>query len=166
MDRDIVVIAHDIRSCHNVGSLFRTAEGIGVSKLYMSGYSPYPLEMNDERLPHESAKIAKQINKTALGTEETLPWTRITNVKKLINDLRSMDYVVTALEQSSKSIDIKDWQPAQKVAILIGREVEGIESDLLNACDCIVEIPMFGKKESYNVVQATAMILFRLRFLP
>ena len=80
----IVVIAHNVRSANNVGSLFRTAEGLGVKKLYLSGYTPYPAMPTDERLPHTASKVSKQINKTALGAEESLAWGHIKDTASLI----------------------------------------------------------------------------------
>lgn len=161
----IVVIAHDIRSTHNVGSLLRTCEGLGVTKLYFTGYTPYPAGPGDDRLPHQAAKLTRQIHKTALGAETLVPWTHHINVVACIQQLKADGYRVVALEQAASSIALPGYNPTDKVALLLGREVEGIEAELLELCDDIVEIPMFGRKESYNVVQAAAMTLYQLRCL-
>ncbi len=163
--RELVLIAHDIRSTHNVGSLLRTAEGLGVKQLYFTGYTPFPkLEAQDPRLPHLAAKIDRQIAKTALGAESLLPWSPADDVLTLIAQLKADGFQVVALEQTEHSIVLPDFTPAERVALLLGREVEGIDNDILAACDVALEIPMFGHKESFNVVQAAAMALYQLRF--
>jgi 23S rRNA (guanosine2251-2'-O)-methyltransferase len=166
-DRQIILIAHNIRSCHNVGSLIRTAEGLGIQEVILSGYTPYPLlpaNQNDNRLPHEAVKISKQIYKTALGAEQTLAWRHEPDVIQAIDNLKSADWRIVAIEQADNSQVLPDYHPLQKVALLVGREVEGIEHEVLEICDDIVEIPMLGHKESYNVAQAAAMALYHCRF--
>lgn len=162
--RKIIVIAHDIRSIHNVGSLMRTAEGLGVEKMYLTGYTPYPQTHPDSRLPHIYQKISKQMNKTALGAELSLPWEHAEDVYPVIDKLKSEGYEVCALEQAASAISLPDYRPSDKVALLLGREVEGIDQKLLGASDNCVAIPMFGTKESFNVVQATAMALYHICF--
>jgi 23S rRNA (guanosine2251-2'-O)-methyltransferase len=164
--RDITVIAHDIRSSHNVGSLLRTADGLGISKVYFSGYTPYPVAANDNRLPHLAKKIDAAIAKTALGAEKTVAWEHIEDLDKLLQTLKAEGYEIVALEQAVNAMKLPDYRAPGKVAIILGREVEGIEPDLLAKCDQIVEIPMFGPKESFNVVQAAAMTMYQLRFAP
>lgn len=162
--REIIVIAHDIRSTHNVGSLLRTAEGLGVSEVIFSGYTPYPATKNDDRLPHLARKIDAQITKTALGAETLVAWSCSPDIFTTIADLKLRGFIVIALEQSEDSISLPEFVPPEKLAILIGREVEGIAPELVKLCDHTVEIPMFGQKESFNVVQAAAMILYHARF--
>lgn len=162
--RPIVLIAHNLRSCHNVGSLLRTAEGLGVSDVILTGYTPYPIMENDERLPHVSAKIAKQIHKTALGAETTQTWQRSDDVLSVISQLQHDGYVVFAVEQADNAVSLPELMPPEKIVLLVGREVEGVEPEVLHAVDVTVEIPMFGHKESYNVVQAAAMALYHCRF--
>jgi 23S rRNA (guanosine2251-2'-O)-methyltransferase len=162
--RDIVLIAHNLRSCHNVGSLLRTAEGLGVTMVYLSGYTPYPTMPHDTRLPHEAAKTTKQISKTALGAEITQKWHHVTDINELLAQLKSDGYLVAGIEQTAGSISLPDFKPLQKVALILGREVEGMEPELIALCDKILEIPMFGQKESFNVVQAAAMVLYHTRF--
>jgi len=162
--REIVLLVHDIRSCHNVGSLLRTAEGLGVSKVYFSGYTPYPSQENDSRLPHIHQKLTKQIHKTALGAEAAQAWEHVDAVDELIAHLRTDGFTVVALEQSDGSVSLPEYHAPNKVALLLGREVEGVADELLKLVDQTLEIPMYGKKESYNVVQAAAMALYQLRF--
>lgn len=164
--RDIVIIAHDIRSAHNVGALLRTADGFG-AKVYLTGYTPYPLASDDQRLPHISNKLTQQIHKTALGAEgNTKLWSHNPDIEALVTDLRDSDYKIVGLEQARHSIKLPDYHPPAKVAMLLGREVEGIETDLLKLCDEIVEIPMVGAKESFNVTQAATAALYHCRFYP
>lgn len=160
---DIVVIAHNIRSCHNVGSLLRTSEGLGVNHFYFTGYTPYPLHPNDIRMPHISAKITKQIQKTALGAEQTLPWS-VDTLDSVIAKLKNNNYKIIGLEQNPSSIPLQTYQATNKIALLIGNEVSGLDDAILHQCDKILEIPMTGKKESFNVTIATAIALYHIRF--
>lgn len=161
--RKLIVIAHDIRSIHNIGSILRTADGFGVEEVIMTGYSPYPRTKNDLRLPHISAKITKQIHKTALGAENTVSWRYESGIQNVISRLKRRGYTIYALEQSSTSISLPSLIPAEKCVLLLGREVEGIDPALLGLCDFTVDIPMYGKKESFNVAQACAIALYALR---
>lgn len=156
----IVIIAHNIRSTHNIGSLFRTAEGFGVTHVYMSGYTPYPEIVADARLPHISGKITAQIHKTALGAELHVPF----SVSELppLGELRSQGYRLVALEQAPHSQALESYSPPEKIALLIGEEVNGIEAQLLAECDDVVEIGMVGLKESFNVSVAVGIALFGL----
>lgn len=162
--RQIIVVAHNMRSTHNVGSLLRTAEGLAVKQVYLTGYTPYPVVAQDERLPHLSAKLDKQISKTALGAERYVDWHQEADINTVITRLRNDGYQIIGLEQTPSSAPLQTIQAPDKVALLLGREVEGLEQEVLDLCDLCVEIPMLGKKESYNVVQAAAMALYQLRF--
>ncbi|MFA5003910.1 MAG: TrmH family RNA methyltransferase [Candidatus Saccharimonadales bacterium] len=162
--RKLVLIAHDIRSTHNVGSLLRTAEGLGVTEVYFTGYTPYPKQLTDDRLPFIADKLDKQIHKTALGAEQFVVWSHSDSATEVVEQLRTDGFQIIGLEQSADSINLPDFQPPEKVAILLGREVDGIDPALLKLCDRTVEIPMYGQKESFNVVQAAAMALYHCRF--
>ncbi len=158
--RDIIVIAHNIRSTHNVGSIFRTCEGFGVAKLILSGYTPYPALPSDTRLPHIRDKITAQIHKTALGAETMVPYEYHETLVLGTPDLAG--YEIVALEQHERSINLRDYAPSDKIALLLGEEVQGITPELLEACGTIVEIPMHGHKESFNVSVATGIALYAL----
>ena len=160
----IVLIAHNLRSCHNVGSLLRTAEGLGVSKVILSGYTPYPETKDDERLPHVRQKLHRQIHKTALGAETSEPWQHTASIDEVIATLRVDGFTIAALEQTASATLLPSYVPPEKIALLLGREVEGVEPEVLEACDLSLVIPMFGEKESFNVVQAAAMALYHCRF--
>jgi tRNA G18 (ribose-2'-O)-methylase SpoU len=164
--KEIVLVAHNLRSSHNVGSLLRTAEGLGVKKVYLTGYSPYPISKDDARLPHIASKTNKQIIKTALGAEESINWEHREEIGDVIKTLRAGNYVVAALEQAPDAANLMGYKVPKKIAIVVGRETEGIEPEVLALTDLRLEIPMFGKKESFNVVQAAAMALFYLTFSP
>lgn len=160
----IVLIAHNLRSCHNVGSLLRTAEGLGVEAVWLTGYTPYPVLENDSRLPHEALKITKQIHKTALGAEDFQCWYRSEDVLSVISNLKKYGYTLAALEQTPDAVSLHDFQPPERLALIVGREVEGIEQAVLKQCDEAIQIPMAGKKESFNVTVAAAMALHHLLF--
>lgn len=165
--KQLVIIAHNLRSAHNIGSLLRTAEGLGVHKVILSGYTPFPpLPKDDPRLPHEQIKVAKLISKTALGAENTQRWQRNSDISALIAQIKADGYTVVALEQAEHAISLPNFSAPDKTALVLGREVEGMEPEVLAMCDKIVEIPMFGQKESFNVVQAAAMALYQFRFTP
>lgn len=162
--RSIVLVAHNLRSTHNVGSLFRTAEGLGVNQVFLTGHTPHPGVKNDERLPHLREKISKQINKTALGAENNLEWYFSQYIDPVLVELKDKGFILAALEQTDDSLALPGYRPPERIAVIVGREVEGIEPDIIEKCDITIDIPMFGKKESYNVVQAAAMALYHLRF--
>jgi tRNA G18 (ribose-2'-O)-methylase SpoU len=159
--REIIVIAHNIRSTHNVGAIFRTGEGFGASKIILSGYTPYPQIENDTRLPHISRKLTEQIHKTALGAEVTVPFEHIEAPGFVA--LRRLGFTIVGLEQDERAILLPEYQPPEKVALLLGEEVDGIEPALRNECDDLIEIPMRGKKESFNVSVAAGIALYALR---
>lgn len=157
---EIIIIAHNIRSTHNVGSIFRTAEGFGVKKIILSGYTPYPKFNGDTRLPHIAEKLTAQIHKTALDAELIVPfeYQEEPNLKALQADR----FRIVGLEQAPNSIRLPDYTATEKIALILGEEVEGIPNELLVQCEDIIEIPMVGKKESFNVSVATGIALYQL----
>lgn len=157
---EIIVIAHNIRSTHNVGSIFRTSEGFGVAKIILSGYTPYPTIPNDPRLPHIRDKLTAQIHKTALDAETIVPFEY--QEQPNIDELRAAGYTIVGLEQDERSVMLPSYVPPAKAALLIGEEVEGITNDLRDICDVLIEIPMVGRKESFNVSVATGIALYAL----
>lgn len=166
MSNHIILIAHNLRSAHNVGSLLRTADGLGIKQVYLTGYTPHPAYKGDPRLPHEATKLTKQISKTALGAEQEGLWTYKRDIQKVLSELKEEGYTIVGLEQDDKATLLTDFKVPRKVAIIVGREVEGVERVILDMCDQVVEIQMFGKKESFNVSQAAAMALYYCRFYP
>ena len=159
---DVIIIAHNIRSTYNVGSIFRTADGFGVKKIIFSGYTPYPkLSYGDTRLPYIIDGLTKKISKTALGAEKMVDY--VYQTEPDIANLRKNGYRIIALEQDKRSVLLNHYNNKyEKIALLLGEEVHGINSQLLDKSDDIVEIPMFGQKESFNVSVATAICLYGL----
>ena len=157
---EIIVIAHNIRSTHNIGAIFRTSEGFGVSKIIVSGYSPYPKTTNDKRLPHIVDKLTLQIHKTALDAETMVPFEYQESPD--INSLKQQGYVIVGLEQDKRSIMLNKYKAPPKIVLLLGEEVKGITSDMRELCDDLIEISMVGKKESFNVSVAAGIALYAL----
>lgn len=157
---EIIVIAHNIRSTHNVGAIFRTAEGFGIKNIILSGYTPYPKIANDKRLPHISEKLTTQIHKTALGAETIVPfeYQEIPDIKAL----RTAGFRIVGLEQAVTSVQLPAYRAPEKIALVLGEEVHGIPEELLDQCEDIIEIPMVGKKESFNVSVAAGIALYQL----
>lgn len=156
---EITLLVHNIRSTHNVGAIFRTAEGFGVKKIILSGYTPYPEISDDTRLPHIREKITGQIHKTALGAETMVPFEYVENIEEWLG---KNSLPVYALEQAPNSINLREFTSDSQFALLLGEEVHGIEAVLLRHCNKIIEIPMVGRKESFNVSVATGIALYQL----
>ena len=156
----ITLIAHNIRSTHNVGSIFRTADGFGIAKIILSGYTPYPQIPGDTRLPHIRDKLSAQIHKTALGAELTVPFEYRETLD--LGTLDLADARIVALEQNDRSINLRDYIAPDRLVLIIGEEVHGIPEEMLDACDDVIEIPMVGTKESFNVSVATGIALYAL----
>lgn len=162
---EIVVIAHNIRSSYNVGSIFRTCEGLGIKKLILSGYSPYPQTADDSRLPHISRRAGKTIDKTALGAEKYQQWEHSEDIFRTIDKLKSEGFLIASLEQSKDSIGLDKFTSPEKIAVVLGSEIDGIDPEILKLSDAIIEIKMKGRKESFNVSAAAAMCLYKLSAL-
>lgn len=157
---EIIVIAHNIRSTYNIGSIFRTCEGFGVSKIIISGYSSYPKMPIDSRIPHIAEKLTTQIHKTALGAECMVEFEY--QEKPNLDLLKANGFTIVGLEQDTHSILLQKYRTTNKMALLLGEEVDGISHDLLDQCDDLIEIPMTGKKESFNVSVAAGIALYAL----
>lgn len=149
-----ILILNDIRSVENVGAIFRTADAAGINKIYLTGYTPTPLD----RFGRKRGDLAK----SALGAEEFVVWEQVKNITMLLSKLKKDGFYVVAIEQDEKSVDYKKLKLKNKNAFLVGTEVTGIPKDVLGKCDVIAEIPMKGKKESLNVSVACGIALFRL----
>ena len=169
MSREIHLILHNIRSILNVGAILRTAEGLGVEKVIFSGYTPTPLPISKE-LPHIAENITAKIHKTALGAEAYLDLAVTDNILQTIENYREDGFQLVGLENNlddSRLIQINSPnfqnQIGQKIVLILGEEVEGISDELKALCDRFVEIPMVGRKESFNVSVATGMILYELK---
>lgn len=157
-DGEIIIIAHNVRSIMNLGSIVRSAEGFGVSTIFTTGWTPSP----DKGLPHVRKKLTNELHKTALGAEDIVNIHYKEDITNLLKELKQSNYRVVGLEQSSDSIALPNYQSPDKIALLLGEEVNGIEPELLKLCDDVIEIPMFGHKESFNVSVATGIALYQL----
>lgn len=160
----VVLVVHDVRSALNVGSILRTAEGLGVYKVILSGYTPYPEEPADNRLPHLRQKQSSQIHKTALGAEDCVTWQHSEDAQRTIKHLLEAGYTIAALEQTPKAVKLSDFDSRQKVALLVGNEVSGLDKDILKLAHVHLQIPMQGRKESFNVAVAAAIALYHLKY--
>ncbi len=149
-----ILILHDIRSVENVGAMFRTADAAGIDQIYLTGYTPGPLD--------RFGRKRKDLAKSALGAEEFVKWEQKKSIASLITRLKREKYLIIAIEQDEKSIDYKKVKLRGRNAFIVGTEVSGIPKNILKKCDIVAEIPMRGKKESLNVSVALGIVLFRI----
>jgi 23S rRNA (guanosine2251-2'-O)-methyltransferase len=156
--RSIVLIVHNVRSALNVGALFRTASGAGVSRVYLTGYTPGPASKGKLFL----TDAQKSLKKTALGAEEEIPY-ETEDIDACLRKLKKENYSVVALEQTENSVDYRQLFDGSKIALIVGNEPQGIESEVLSQADRVIEIPMHGQKNSLNVAVAAGIALYSLR---
>ena len=161
---EIIVIVHNIRSIHNVGSIFRTAEGFGVQKIILSGYTPYPRIENDTRLPHIADKLTAQIHKTALGATETVAWEHHEDVLEVITKLKKDNVTTLAIEQVESAVFLQNFkvEKNKKYALVFGNEVYGVSQDAVALCDGCIEIPQLGTKHSLNISVSAGIVVWDL----
>jgi tRNA G18 (ribose-2'-O)-methylase SpoU len=148
------VLMHNIRSAHNVGAIFRACDGAGVTKVYLSGYTPTPVD--------RFGRAQKEIAKTALGAERTIPWEYHASPAKVIQALKIAGTRVVGLEQDARAADYRAVSCEGDTLLIFGNEVRGISKPLRDLCDILIEIPMRGKKESLNVSVAAGIALYAL----
>ena len=153
-NQENILILHNIRSTENVGAMFRTSDAVGINKIYITGYTPAPLD--------RFGKKRSDIAKSALGAEEFVPWEQKKLVCPVIAKLKRDGFKIIAIEQDKKSIDYKKVKIGKKNVFLVGNEVTGIDKKTLEKCDVIAEIPMKGKKESLNVSVSFGVAMFRM----
>jgi 23S rRNA (guanosine2251-2'-O)-methyltransferase len=149
-----ILILHNIRSVENVGAMFRTADAVGIDKIYLTGYTPAPVD----RFGRKRGDLAK----SALGAEEFVQWEHKKTIFPLFAFLKKNKFLIIGIEQDKKSVDYKKVKIKNKNAFVVGAEVTGIPKSILKKCDVIAEIPMRGKKESLNVSVACGIALFRM----
>lgn len=148
---------HNIRSVYNVGSIFRTADAVGIDHIYLSGYTPLPID----RFGRERNDMAK----VAIGAEKTVSWSHLENPLQDMQNLKKTGSHIIGIEQNENSINIFDYRRPQNVSeiiIAMGEEVSGIEEQQLKLCDDILEIPMYGKKESLNVSVSFGVAVYQV----
>lgn len=153
-DQENILVLHNIRSVENVGAMFRTADAAGVSKIYLTGYTPCPFD--------RFGRKRKDLVKSALGAEEYVSWEERKNIFPLLARFKREKYLIIGIEQAKNSVDYKKIKPKNKNVFIVGAEVAGLPQNVLKKCDITAEIPMRGKKESLNVSVALGITLFRV----
>ena len=146
----IIVVLENIRSAYNVGSVFRTADAFLLEAIYICGYTCVP--------PH------KEIKKTALGAEDSVTWKHFTNASEAIAELQALGYTVFAVEQAQGStmLNTVKYEPGDKIAVVFGNEVTGVEQATIQQCTACIEIPQFGMKHSLNIATAAGVVLWEM----
>lgn len=145
----IITLLERVRSLHNVGSFFRTADGAGLDKIYLTGFTGYPPR--------------KEISKVSLGAEETVPWEHSEDQIKTAKKLKKSGYKLIGIEITSTSQNIWDYTwPKEDTCLIFGNEIEGITPDLLELCDEVLHVPMFGAKQSLNVSVCAGIVFYEV----
>lgn len=144
----IIIVLDNVRSLHNVGSAFRTADGFAVQAIYLCGITAQP--------PH------REIEKTALGATQSIAWRYFEHVKEAVEELKNKDFQIVAIEQAENSVSLIDFKPSQKekYALFFGNEVNGVSEEVMQEIDTCLEIPQFGTKHSFNIVISTGIVLW------
>ena len=146
----VVIVLDNIRSHHNVGSVFRTADAFLIEKICLCGITPVP--------PH------RDIRKTALGATDSVEWSYHKKTIEAIRDLKEKGYKIIGVEQAVESVKLQDFkiEEGEKYALVFGHEVKGIEQEVLDLCDMCIEIPQFGTKHSFNISVSTGIVLWEI----
>ncbi len=148
------LILHNIRSAHNIGSIFRTADAANITKIFLTGYSPTPTD--------RFGKARSDIKKVSLGAENSVMWEYEKTPTKVINRLQKEGFKIIAIEQNKNSVDYKKVKIKGDKVFILGNEVRGLSKNILKKSDIIAEIPMQGQKESLNVSVSAGIVLFRV----
>lgn len=152
---EVIVMLHNIRSVHNVGAILRTAEAVGASAVYMTGYTPTP----KDRFGRPRSDMAK----ASLGAEHMVRWKSRATLAPLLSKLKNEGWTIVGVEQSAHSLDYRSFRAPAKTVFIFGNEVKGLSKKIMDACDAVLEIPMYGRKESLNVSVTAGIILFSAR---
>ena len=146
----LVVILDNIRSSHNIGSVFRTSDALLIEKIYLCGITSTPPD--------------KEIRKTALGAENSVTWEYFAFAQEVVQKLKQEGYTVIAVEQVEKSTSLSDYFPGKedKLALVFGNEVKGVQQEVVDLCDFALEIPQFGTKHSFNISVSAGIVLWDL----
>ncbi|NTV40713.1 MAG: RNA methyltransferase [Candidatus Moranbacteria bacterium] len=159
MKKELFLILHNIRSAYNVGAIFRTADGAGVAKIFLTGYSHSPSLVEMEAA---KSKADKMIEKTALGAEKTVPWEKYEDVFELLEKLKKENCLLAALEVAPGAVELGKFESEKSVALILGNEVTGVPEEILEKCDLILAIPMRGTKGSLNVSIAAGIAAYQI----
>jgi len=146
------LILENIRSAYNVGAMFRTADGAGVDKIFLVGYTSTPID--------RFGRPQSEITKTSLGACDTIPWEHYTTSAEVIAQLQAGACTVAAVELTTDAVPLKEFFVPDKIAYLLGNEVVGVEETTLSQCDAVVCLPMLGVKESLNVATAAGIVMY------
>lgn len=149
------VILHNVRSAHNVGSIFRTADGAGVTKLYLTGYTPAPID--------RFGRLNAEIEKTSLGATQSVSYESHESIEKVLEALRASEVALVSVEQHARAVPYTEYVPKGDTAFIFGNEIEGVPSVVCESADEVIHIPMHGQKESLNVGVAAGIVLFSLK---
>jgi tRNA G18 (ribose-2'-O)-methylase SpoU len=155
MNQEKMLIIDNVRSAHNVGSMFRTSDGAGVSRIILVGYTPAPTD--------RFGRVQNEIKKTSLGACDMIPWEQQENgasIEKRIQELKEAGFTIVAVEQVPNAVSLYDFSVPNKVAYILGNEINGVCEELLQLSDVVTQIPMLGQKESLNVGVTTGIVLF------
>lgn len=146
----LVVVLDHVRSSNNVGSIFRTSDAMLVRKICLCGITAVPPD--------------KEIHKTALGAENTVDWEYFKTTEEAVEQLKAEGYTIIAIEQVEGSIPLRDYfpEPEEKLALIFGNEVKGVQQQVVNSCDRTIEIPQFGTKHSFNIAVSAGIVLWEL----
>jgi len=146
----IVVVLDNIRSSHNIGSVFRTSDALLIEKIFLCGISSTPPD--------------KEIRKTALGAENTVAWEYYSDTLEAVSTLKAQGYTLIAVEQVEKSINLSEYHPSIncKLALVFGNEVKGVQQEVVDHCDLAIEIPQYGTKHSFNISVSVGIVLWDL----
>ena len=158
MKKKFYLILHNIRSAHNVGAIFRTADGAGVDHIYFTGYTPTPPDGTEVYV----TKPQRGIIKTSLGAIDYVSWDRYEKIEDLVTKLKKEDVEIVALEQGVVSVDYKKVESDKSIALVLGNEPVGIDEQTLSLCDTMIDIPMRGDKKSLNVSVAAGIAMYEL----
>lgn len=147
--KPIVVVLDNIRSLNNVGSVFRSSDAFTVEAIYLCGITAQP--------PH------REINKTALGATESVPWKYFKNTEDALTDLKNQNVSIWSIEQTENSLSLADFNPnklGKKMALVFGHEVKGVQQSIINLSDGVIEIPQNGTKHSLNISVSVGVVLW------
>ncbi|MDR2533952.1 MAG: RNA methyltransferase [Tannerellaceae bacterium] len=147
----LTIILDNVRSLHNVGSIFRTSDAFRIEEIYLCGITACP--------PNA------EIHKTALGAESAVGWQYFNSAAKAASQLKLRGYTICAVEQAEGSLALSEWraEPGRKYAVIFGHEVKGVANEVMDMCDICIEIPQFGTKHSLNVAVAAGIVLWQMR---
>ena len=146
------LILENIRSAYNVGAIFRTADGAGVEKIFLTGYTPAPTD--------RFGRVQKEIDKTSLGASRTIEWEQLESSAAMVKVVSELPATVVAIEQTATAMSLTDFVPPRQVAYILGNEITGVSEEAIAAADQSVYIPMLGTKESLNVSVAAGIVLY------